>query len=714
MSKRLVVKYNPFYTKLLIFLIVVGINYKSLASNNYLPITSDAELYNLSPITYFLIDSNKAYSIEQISNDNCPLFFKKCGQSEIHSPHTFLTYWYKIDLENKMQSSKSMILEFANSTIPIIRLYIKRKNKIFEYRTSGSTLPYNTRDIDNPNFCYRLDFSANEKLTLIAQIEPQGDGLNIPILLSDTIYFSNKTNQNALINGIYYGLMLLIIIISVIMIISFSNFSDQTIYIFFGILFCFTLWNAVIDGLSFEYLWPLNPWISKISIYALPLCGIVFMSLFTNEIKENKFISILFYSLKLFITLYITLFILYSFYFNFSPIHVHSISLLLGTSMLIITFISWYLQIKNQPESAIYYIGLFATILAWLFVITLKTFTNIFPSTFYIFTFKLFLGLQALILTLCVISKLRIKYAENYYNTLIKLDQEVKSKTTEINDKNREIESINKDITMINSILQKQNKELKLKSELLVTDFNFAKNIQQALLLNSSLNSKVEKQVFTLLKPKDGLTSDIFFVKQKENQLFVAIIDCSSQGVTGSILSTLSYNYLHTIIDEKGIYETDKIIQSFQTEINLLYKSNADFFGIYSIDIGIISINIQTNLLNYSGTKIPLWVLSNEGITKIKGETNSICDNKTAKEYRFNIESIELKPGNMVYMFTNGYTNQLNASSTKLMKKNLQVLLSEIQGHPINIQKNELEKKFMDWKGTEEQTDDMLIIGIKI
>lgn len=708
------VKYNPFHIFLLIFLIVAGSMYKSLASNNHFPITSDANQYNLSPLTSFLIDSNKSYSIEQISNDNCPLIFKKCGQNEIHSPHTFLTYWYKIELENKMQSSKSMIVEFANSTIPIIRLYIKRNNKIFEYRTSGSTLPYNTRDIDNPNFCYRLDFAANEKLTLIAQIEPLGDGLNTPILLYDTMYFSNKTSKNALINGIYYGLMLLIIVISVIMIISFSNFSDQTIYIFFGILFSFTLWNAVIDGLSFEYLWPLNPWISKISLYALPLSGIVFMSLFTNEIKENKFTSILFYCIKLFFTLYILLFILYSFYFNISPLYIHSISLFLGTSMLFITFVSWYLQIKNQPESAIYYIGLFATILAWLFIITLKTFTNLFPSSFYIFTFKLFLGLQALILTLCVISKLRIKYAENYYNTLIRLDQEVKSKTTEINDKNKEIESINKDISMINSILQKQNKELKIKSDLLVTDFNFAKNIQQALLLNSSSNSKIEKQIFTLLKPKDSLSSDIFFVKQIDNKLFAAVIDCSNQGVPGSLLSTLSYNYLHTIIDEKGIYETDKIVQSFQTEINYLYKSNADFFGIYSIDIGVISINLQTNILNYSGTKIPVWIVSNEGITKIKGETNAICDNKSAKEYHFSVENIELKHGNMVYMFTNGYTNQLNASAKKLMKKNLQTHLSEIQGHPINIQRNELEKKFMDWKGSEEQTDDMLIIGIKI
>jgi len=714
MYKRLITKYNPLYTFLLIFSIVAGLNYKSLASNNYFPITSDAEQYNLSTITSFLVDTNNIYSIEQISNDNCPLFFKINGLNEIHSPHSFLTYWYKIELENKMQSSKSMILEFANSTIPKIRFYIKRNDKIYEYRTSGSSLPYNTRDIDNPNFCYRLDFGANEKVTIIAQIEPQGDGLNIPILLYDTMYFSNKTSNNALINGIYYGLMLLIIIISVIMIISFSNFSDKTIYIFFGILFSFTLWNAVIDGLSFEYLWPLNPWISKISIYALPLCGIVFMSLFTNEIKENKFTSILFYCIKLFITLYILLFIFYSFYFNLSPIYIHSISLFLGTGILIITFISWYLQIKNQPESAIYYIGLFATILAWLFIITLKTFTNLFPSSFYIFTFKLFLGLQALILTLCVISKLRLKYAENYYNTLIKLDQEVKTKTTEINDKNKEIESINKDISMINSILQKQNKELKLKSDLLVNDFNFAKNIQQALLLNSSLNSKLGKQVFTLLKPKDSLTSDIFFIKQIDNLLFIAVIDCSSQGVTGSLLSTLSYNYLHTIIDEKGIYETDKIVQSFQTEINHLYKSNADFFGIYSIDIGVISINIQSNILNYSGTKIPLWIVSDEGTTKIKGETNAICDNKTTKEYHFNVESIELKQGNMVYMFTNGYTNQLNASSVKLMKKNLQILLSEIQGHPINIQKNELEKKFMDWKGSEEQTDDMLIIGIKI
>jgi len=704
-----------FFRTINFFLIIfIGLCFQSFASDQIVNITSEKQFYNLAPNTYCLIDSNKSFTIDQIISENCPLVFKKNKQNELHNPHSYYNYWYKIQIDNKFQIPKSMVLEFANSTISNIHVFVKRNTKLVEFRATGNSLPFNTRDINISHFCFQLEFAANERLTIFAQILPNGDALNTPVELYDSLSFTNKSNKEGLLNGIYYGLMFLTIIISFVILLSFTSISKKSNYIFLGILLFFTLWNATLDGLAFQYLWPSNPWISSFCIYSLPLLGIIFMSLFADDIKGKQFLSILMFYIKLILSLIILLFILYTLKFNMSLAYIHAISLLLGVCMLLLTFFSWYIHIKWEPNSAKYFISLFASILAWLIIISLKTFTDILPSDFYAYSFKLFLGFQAIILTMLVVSKMRINYSESFFEKLINLNTDLANKNEEIESKTKELSAFDKDISLITNQFKKLSIELKTKNEQLILGINYTKNIQQSLLPNISANAKLPKQIFTLYKPKNELSSDTYFIKQVQDFLFVAVIDCSGSGVPSAVLTTLVQNILSATIVDKNIFELDKILLLLQSHILDLFNSNNNFFAFDSVDVGIISINIKNNFLSYSGTKIPVWIINNEGVNEFKGDTNSLCDNKSKREYHFTMSTQELKQGDMVYLFTNGYTNQFNSKNEKFMKKNLKILLSEIHSHPINIQRSDLEKNFLLWKGNEEQTDDILIVGIKI
>jgi len=697
-----------------VFILLICFFSVSFAVDKTVYITSESEYYNLAQSTYVLIDSSNQLTIDQVMCENCPLVFKRNQQNELYNPHTNVTYWYKIQIENKFQMGKSMVLEFANSTIPIIQVYVKRKSNLYEYRTTGNSLPFKTRDLDNAHFCFQLTLEANEKLTVYAQILPQGDALNTPIALYDAMSFTNQSNREGLLNGIYYGIMFLTIIISLIISLSFSTISEKSNYIFLGILFFFTMWNADLDGLAFQYLWSTNPWLSKFFMYILPLIGIIFMSLFSYN-NSKQFLSILLFNIKLVISLIIVLFILYTFVFNIPLAYIHAISLLLGTCMLTLTCYSWYIEIKLEPHFAKYFIALLLSILAWLIIITLKTFTNFLPNDFYTYSFKIFLGIQAGILTLLVISKMQGNYSELYYGKMINLNKEVADKTEEINNKKKELTSINKDITLINNLLKKQNKELIQKDEQLILGTNYTKNIQQYLIPNITPNTKISKQIFTFFKPKNELCSDVFYVKQIEDILFVAVFDCSVNGIPGTLMSIMVYNFLNNIIADKNIFETDKILLILQRNIlEMFTANNNNFFSTDSVDIGVVSIDLKTNILNYSGTKIPAWIINSKGFIEFRGDSNSLNENKSKREYHFTSYSQKLQYGDMVYLFSNGYTNQFNSKNEKFMKRNLKLLLSQIHSHPLNIQRHDIEKCFLEWKGNEDQTDDVLILGIKI
>ena len=74
-----------------------------------------------------------------------------------------------------------------------------------------------------------------------------------------------------------------------------------------------------------------------------------------------------------------------------------------------------------------------------------------------------------------------------------------------------------------------------------------------------------------------------------------------------------------------------------------------------------------------------------------------------------------LRKGDIIYTFTDGYTDQFGGAKGKKFKhKALKELLLSIQKKSMEEQKLILNKTFEDWKGNLEQVDDVLVIGIRV
>ena len=88
---------------------------------------------------------------------------------------------------------------------------------------------------------------------------------------------------------------------------------------------------------------------------------------------------------------------------------------------------------------------------------------------------------------------------------------------------------------------------------------------------------------------------------------------------------------------------------------------------------------------------------------------------KTDNPKPFTTHKIELLKGDTIYIFTDGYADQFGGEKQKkFMYKPLKNLLLEIHKESLSTQKEHLQQHFANWKGTTEQTDDVLIIGVKI
>jgi serine phosphatase RsbU (regulator of sigma subunit) len=81
----------------------------------------------------------------------------------------------------------------------------------------------------------------------------------------------------------------------------------------------------------------------------------------------------------------------------------------------------------------------------------------------------------------------------------------------------------------------------------------------------------------------------------------------------------------------------------------------------------------------------------------------------------FTEQSVDLEPGDMVYLFSDGYADQFGGPSGKKMKyRALRDILLESASLSCSEQSALLHKKFDEWKGNLEQVDDVIITGIRI
>ena len=84
-------------------------------------------------------------------------------------------------------------------------------------------------------------------------------------------------------------------------------------------------------------------------------------------------------------------------------------------------------------------------------------------------------------------------------------------------------------------------------------------------------------------------------------------------------------------------------------------------------------------------------------------------------EASFTNYEINVKKGDTIYIFTDGFTDQFGGPDcSKYKKANLKKLLSEIHFRPMDDQKKIIESEFDKWRGKAEQVDDITIIGVRI
>ncbi|TAD96623.1 MAG: PAS domain S-box protein [Bacteroidetes bacterium] len=271
-----------------------------------------------------------------------------------------------------------------------------------------------------------------------------------------------------------------------------------------------------------------------------------------------------------------------------------------------------------------------------------------------------------------------------------------------------------------NQILQQNLEEvtvLKESGERLlknVTDsINYARRIQNAI-MPKEIELQKHLDCFVFYRPKDIVSGDFYWFGEKYNKKVIAVADCTGHGVPGAFMTMIANNILNQIVLSHGFYEPNEILDMMPIllEKTLLHSEGTVKDG---MDISIVTIYKEEKKIAYAGAKNSLYYVKNKEFNEIRADRVPIGgimkDDFSYRKHELQFEQESCA----FYMFSDGFQDQFGGEKRrKFMSNNFRNLLSSIADKPMETQKNLLEIAFDQWRGDNKQTDDVLVVGVRI
>lgn len=258
-----------------------------------------------------------------------------------------------------------------------------------------------------------------------------------------------------------------------------------------------------------------------------------------------------------------------------------------------------------------------------------------------------------------------------------------------------------------NRVLTEQHKD--------ITDsIRYAKRIQESILQTGEHVKQIFADSFILYKPKDIVSGDYYWFYEDEQYKFAAVADCTGHGVPGAMMSIVANSIFKEVFLNQKEKETDKILYALDRELEKALNSNPDEISNDGMDIALVRIDKVSGELQFSGALRSIMVINEIGVTDLRGSRYPLGFYPDVQK-AFDKVNMTLSADSAVYLYSDGFADQFGGEQLKKMNRvNFKELLKTAYEMPIEEQEAFLEYAFNNWKQDEAQTDDVIVIGIKL
>ena len=272
--------------------------------------------------------------------------------------------------------------------------------------------------------------------------------------------------------------------------------------------------------------------------------------------------------------------------------------------------------------------------------------------------------------------------------------------------------------------LEEQKNKLEKVNNEMTSSLNYAQRIQNSQLPTPGELRRNVNDSFIFFQPKDVVSGDFYWfekVRRGRNEyLIIACADCTGHGVPGAIMSMMGGNQLTNIIYYQNYIEPVKILTRLDKAIKFeLYRDEQSSLKQDGMEIMVCVIDLDTLEMEFAGAGLPLLIWDQKELQLVKSPKLMVGgiegDDEKEVEDQFEVNRIQLKEGDRLYMSSDGFQDQFGGQDDKrFMAKRLRDLLQSTADMKMREQGKKVEDVFLKWKGDQDQTDDVLVMGLEL
>ncbi|MGF1532550.1 MAG: tetratricopeptide repeat protein [Bernardetiaceae bacterium] len=270
----------------------------------------------------------------------------------------------------------------------------------------------------------------------------------------------------------------------------------------------------------------------------------------------------------------------------------------------------------------------------------------------------------------------------------------------------------------VNTSLQASYALIEAQRNNILNSIAYAQQIQEAILPRIDRIQAYLPNSFIFFRPRDIVSGDFYWMGdlyQSHQKTILAAVDCTGHGVPGAFMSMIANDLLNYIVNEKQITQPSLILQQMHKEIRraLKQQSGGNRDG---MDMSLVCIDWQSRTLHFAGAKNPLIYVQNNQLQQISADRHCIGGDQREKVRTFNEHALPFGEQALTfYLFSDGYADQFGGSrSKKFSIRRFRDLLLHIHSQPMPEQATLLQQTLEEWQGSEDQVDDILVMGVRL
>ena len=612
--------------------------------------------------------------------------------------------WIHLPLE---EIPEGYALELLSPNLDSLKVYHVRGDSLLAEYLCGEAFPFRMRPVPSPQFVFPLrpQEAGSEVFIRIASTRP----IYAPIRVKQLEGIQRSQHRKDIFFGMYAGIVLVMFFYNLFVWISVRdrNYLNYIMAIFFV-----GLTQLVLNGYGNEYFWPENPYLGLLSVPMVGvLSGVGSLVFALHFLRTKEYSPKLHKIISAAVVLYAIAAAMALAGFLAESYQLVNLCALASLLLLYAAFRSY----RNGYRPALYFIFAWSFFLVGVTIYSLSGFGVLPYSTGSQLAMPIGSAIEVILLSFAIADKFK-RYREDALDQLVTIHKMKVKANAELEQK---VQERTEEIASQKALLETQQEEI-------LSSIRYAEHLQNALLPKQSDMQKCFPESFVFLRARNIVSGDFYWFGevpedchwQEGRKLKVfALVDCTGHGVPGALMSVLGKTALDKSLSAPEVKCTASALKYINKEIieALTQDKGAAQALSDGMDMVLCAFDTESRKLHFAGAKNNLYLLRDGQVHIVKGDRYSIGEHSEEGERSFTEHTLLLQPGDMLYAFTDGFPDQFGGCCNKKLKtKTLLGMLRDLADKSICEQERLIAQIFDQWKGEQEQVDDVCLMGLRV